>query len=103
MDHNTASIGGVAISDFKQLSEIMGVFRLKSTVRLNRNNPLYIDIKCFGKQCEICSQYVKVGTNISVTGRIDLRERAFEGKKIQNYCIIADSVEFSNSYSKEQS
>ena len=96
MDHNMISVGGVAISDFKQLSETMGVFRFKGTTRLNRNNPLYIDVKCFGRQCEICCEYVMRGTQINIVGRLDLREREYEGKKIQDYCIIASNVEFSN-------
>ena len=99
MDHNVISLGGVAIDDFRQISDSFGVFRMASTYRGDKENPLYIDVACFDGLSAIAQQYVKKGTQVSVSGRLRLNIREHEGRKFNNYSITALSIDFSNTFS----
>ena len=101
MDHNVISLGGVVVGEFKQIKENFGVFRMMSKHRRDKDNPLFIDVACFGDLSEICYQYVKKGTQINVSGRLRLRQREYEGRKISDYSITAQTIDFSNTFSGE--
>lgn len=99
MDHNVISLGGVVVSDFKQISESFGVFRMMSKHRRDKENPVFIDVACFGELSAISHQYVKKGTQVNVSGRLRLKQREYEGRKISDYSITAQSIDFSNTFS----
>ena len=48
MDHNVITLGGVVVGEFKQIKENFGVFRMMSKHRRDKDNPLFIDVACFG-------------------------------------------------------
>jgi len=99
MDHNVITVGGVAVRDFKQIKENFGVFRMMSKHRRDKENPLFIDVACFGELSEISHQYVKKGTQVHVSGRLHLKQREHEGRKFSDYSITAQSIDFSNTFS----
>ena len=106
MDHNVISLGGVVVTEFKQISEKFGVFRMMCKHSLDKDSPLFIEVACFDRLSEICHQYVKKGTQVHVSGRLRLKTREFEdsegiSRKVHYYSIAAQTVDFSNTFTGE--
>jgi single-stranded DNA-binding protein len=103
MDHNVISLGGVVVTEFKQISEKFGVFRMMCKHSLDKDSPLFIEVACFDRLSEICHEYVKKRTQVHVSGRLRLKTREYEGRKINDYSIVAQTIDFSNTFSGELS
>jgi single-strand DNA-binding protein len=60
-----------------------------------REAPLYIDVSTFGRQAEVCSQYLSKGRQVAISGQ--LRFRAWEsddGNKRSMHTIAAEHIDF---------
>lgn len=54
----------------------------------------YVDITVFGRQAEICQQYLAKGRKIAVHGRLHHSEWDSDNGRRQKLEVIADQVEF---------
>ena len=54
----------------------------------------YIDVTVFGRQAEICKQYLGKGRKIAVQGRLHHSEWDGENGRRQKLEVIAENVEF---------
>ena len=64
----------------------------------------YFDVAAFGKLAEICSQYLKKGSQVILTGEIDHQTwETKEGEKRSAVKIIAQDVKFLPSGKKPKS
>ncbi len=60
-----------------------------------REETLFIDIEAWGKTAELCSQYLRKGSQILVEGRLKMDQyQTREGDKRTRYVIVADRVQF---------
>ena len=58
----------------------------------------YIDVTVWGRQAEICEQYLAKGRRIGVDGRLEFREwEAQDGSKRSTIEVVADSIVFLDS------
>lgn len=67
--------------------------------------PLYVDVEAFGRQGEVCQQYLSKGRQIAVQGRLCLATRNADGDgpKQANYWIAADHIDFLTSTARRSS
>jgi single-strand DNA-binding protein len=54
----------------------------------------FVDVTVFGRQAEICKQYLAKGRKIGVEGRLRHREWEGENGRRQKLEVIAESIEF---------
>lgn len=54
----------------------------------------YPSIVCFGKVAENCDKYLKKGSKVGVTGKIQTGSYEKDGRKVYTTDVIASSVEF---------
>ena len=60
-----------------------------------KDTPLYINVSVFGRQAEICKEYLGKGRQVAVVGQLRFREwENDEGKKRSEHTIAADRVDF---------
>jgi len=58
------------------------------------DSPMYFDVDVWGRTAEVCMDYLKRGSHIAISGRLDWREWTTEaGDKRQGVSIVADRVE----------
>ena len=61
-----------------------------------RESPLYIDVRAFGRQAQVCGEYLSKGRQVAIQGRLRCREIDLEnecGKQMQ-YRIDAEGIDF---------
>jgi single-stranded DNA-binding protein len=102
MSINNINLVGTAVADYKPIKDTFGVFRMVNNYRRNSEESLFIDIKVFDKLAEICYDHIKKGTKVEVSGRLTFRETEKDGRKYQDYSIIANDVHFTNTFEKEE-
>lgn len=62
----------------------------------------FVNIVAFGKQAEFCEKYVKKGTKILLTGRIQTGSYTDrDGKKVYTTEVVAEELEFAESKKAE--
>ena len=54
----------------------------------------FVDVVCFGRQAEVCANYLSKGRRIAVEGRLHHDEWDGEDGRRQKLEVIAQSVEF---------
>lgn len=54
----------------------------------------FVDVVCFGRQAEVCANYLAKGRRIAVEGRLHHDEWDGEDGRRQRLEVIAQSVEF---------
>ena len=54
----------------------------------------FVDVVCFGRQAEVCANYLSKGRRIAVEGRLHHDEWDGENGRRQKLEVIAQSVEF---------
>ena len=54
----------------------------------------FVDVVCFGRQAEVCADYLAKGRRIAVEGRLHHDEWDGENGRRQKLEVIAQSVEF---------
>ncbi len=60
-----------------------------------KDDVCYIDIVVFGKQAELCGQYLNKGNGVIVDGRLQERRwETAEGQKRSKYEVVAQQVRF---------
>ena len=60
-----------------------------------KDDVCYIDIVVFGKQAELCGQYLNKGNGVIVDGRLQERRwETDEGQKRSKYEVVAQQVRF---------
>ena len=57
----------------------------------------FVDVVCFGRQAEVCADYLAKGRRIAVEGRLHHDEWDGENGRRQKLEVIAQSVEFLDS------
>ena len=57
----------------------------------------FVDVVCFGRQAEVCANYLGKGRRIAVEGRLHHDEWDGENGRRQKLEVIAQSVEFLDS------
>jgi single-strand DNA-binding protein len=63
----------------------------------------FIDVTVFGRQAEVCEQYLAKGRRIAVTGRLRQSQwKAEDGTSRQRLEVIGDQVEFLDGKPSEQ-
>lgn len=86
-------------------------FGLAVNSRYKQNNEtkeevLFINIVTFGKQAEICGQYLDKGKTILVEGRLREQKWEYEGQKKSKMEVLASNIRFlskKDSQTSEQS
>jgi len=69
-----------------------------------KDSRLFINVSTFGRQAEVCEQYLSKGRQVAVTGQLRFREwENDEGQKRSEHTIAADRVEFLASGGKRRS
>lgn len=59
------------------------------------DDPVYIDVVCWGRTAEACGTHLRKGRLVGVTGRIDLSRWTDEsGSRHQRHRIVASEVDF---------
>lgn len=99
---NSINLVGTAVADYRPIKETFGVFRMVNNYRRNKDEPLFIDVKVFDKLAEICYDHIKKGTKVEVSGRLALKVTEKDGRKFQDYAIIANDVCFTNTFEKKE-
>ena len=67
------------------------------------DSPMYFDVDVWGRTAEVCMDYLKRGSHIAISGRLDWREWTTEaGDKRQGVSIVADRVELPTRREAEQ-
>ena len=102
MGLNNISLVGVAVSDYRPIKDTFGVFRMVNNYRRKSEESLFIDVKVFDKLAEICYDHIKKGTRVEVSGRLSFRVTEKDGKKYQDYSIVANDIGFSNTFENEE-
>lgn len=100
MSLNNINLVGVAVDDYKPISDKFGVFRMVNNYRRGSDEPLFIDVKVFGKLAEICYDHIKKSTKVQVSGRLELKQTQKGDKKYSDYAIVANDVHFENVFEK---
>lgn len=60
-----------------------------------KESPLYINVSTFGRQAEVCKEYLGKGRQVAVVGQLRFREwENDEGQKRSEHTIAADRVDF---------
>ncbi len=59
-----------------------------------REDTLFIDVVSFGKQAEICSQYLNKGKSVLVEGRLQERRWESDGQQKSKFEVGAQTVRF---------
>ncbi|MCX7988040.1 MAG: single-stranded DNA-binding protein [Thermodesulfovibrio sp.] len=59
-----------------------------------KEETLFIDAVVFGKQAEVCTQYLNKGRTVLVEGRLRERRWEYEGQKKSKFEIIASNIRF---------
>lgn len=60
------------------------------------DKPGYYDVTVWGAHGENCARYLKRGSGIAVSGRLDWREWEADGVKRQAVDVVAETVQFLN-------
>lgn len=98
--------------DIKQTNSGTSVAELGVAVNTNikkdgiwESKPNYFQVTVWGKQAELCSQYLQKGSKITVDGRLEWQSwENKEGNKNSRVVIIAQQIEFvSNTKGKSNS
>lgn len=63
----------------------------------NKEEVSFFDVVTFGKQGEICKQYLHKGSSVLVEGRLQQRRWETEGQKRSKIEIVAENVRFMSS------
>jgi len=54
----------------------------------------FVDVVCFGRQAEVCADYLAKGRKVALEGRLKYRTWEDEGKKRSAVEVVAYRVEF---------
>jgi single-strand DNA-binding protein len=66
-----------------------------------KDSRLFINVSTFGRQAEVCKEYLAKGRQVAVTGQLRYREwENDEGQKRSEHTISADRVDFLSSGGK---
>jgi single-strand DNA-binding protein len=57
----------------------------------------FVDVVCFGRQAEVCSEYLAKGRRIAVEGRLHHQEWDGENGRRHKLDVIAQNIEFLDS------
>lgn len=71
----------------------LAVLRVGMASRMAKN-PCYMDVEFWGREAEICSQYLKKGREFIVTGEIRMDSWEKEGKRFYKHWIHGDKLAF---------
>lgn len=63
-------------------------------IRRDRDNADFIFCKAYGKRAEHLSMYVKKGSRIGVTGKIETWAKEKDGRREYGYSVNCDEIEF---------
>lgn len=56
---------------------------------------LFIDVETWGRQAELCGQYLRKGSQVLVEGRLKMEQfQTKEGEKRSKFVVVADRVQF---------
>lgn len=66
----------------------------------NKEEVSFFDVVTFGKQGELCKQYLHKGSSVLVEGRLQQRRWETEGQKRSKIEIVAENVRFMSSPKK---
>lgn len=60
-----------------------------------KESPMYINVSAFGRQADVCEQFLKKGRQVAVAGQLRFREwQAEDGAKRSEHTIAADRIDF---------
>jgi single-strand DNA-binding protein len=77
-------------------------FSIATKSRKKDAGPDWHRIVTFGKQAEICQQYLDKGRRVIVVGRLETRTYEQEGQKKYTTEVIADEIEFFDSPQRQE-
>lgn len=80
----------------------MSKFRLQ--VARYKKDAMYMDVVAFDKNADFVEQFVKEGSGVSISGKLDLEQWQKDGEEKKNYRwkVLADRVEFLPSNKKPE-
>ena len=94
------SQSGSAIGNFSVVSSE----KYKAQSGEQKENTTFIDVVAFGRQAEICNQYLRKGSKIYIDGKLQLEKwTAQDGTNRSKHSIKMDSMEMLDSKSEAQS
>lgn len=68
-----------------------------------KESPLFVNVSVFGRQAEICNEYLSKGRQVAITGQLRFREwKNDEGQKRSEHTIAADRIDFLTSSGKRR-
>jgi len=59
-----------------------------------KESPLFINVSAFGRQGEVCEEYLSKGRQVAVIGQLRFREWETDGSKRSEHSIAADRIDF---------
>ena len=63
----------------------------------DRKKTNFLNVVVFGKQAENCEKFLKKGSKVGITGRIQTDSYEKDGRKVYTTDIVANNVEFLSS------
>lgn len=68
----------------------------------SKEDTVFVDVEVWGKQAELCSQYLSKGRNVFIEGRLKFDSWEDEGKKKSKLLVTAEYVHFVDSKSPKE-
>jgi single-strand DNA-binding protein len=84
----------------RDVSGDMSVVKLRLAIPRRKKNgedqgAVFIDVTAFGKQADLCGEYLEKGRQVAVSGRLEYSEyRDVDDNPRSRHEVIADNVEF---------
>jgi single-strand DNA-binding protein len=84
----------------RDVSADMSVVKLRLAIPRPKKNgedrgAVFIDVTAFGKQADLCAEYLEKGRQVAVSGRLEYSEyKDANGNQRSRHEVIADGVDF---------
>ncbi len=103
---NTVTLLGRITRDVEEKVTSGGMLVSTTSIAVNNrrrtNDTLFIEINFFNKLAEISSKYLRKGSKICITGRLNLNQyKSASGTLVQSYQVFVDSLEMLDGASRE--
>lgn len=84
----------------REVAGDMSVVKLRLAIPRRKKNgedqgAVFVDVTAFGKQADLCAEYLEKGRQVAVSGRLEYSEyRDADDKPRSRHEVIADNVQF---------
>jgi single-strand DNA-binding protein len=76
---------------------IANSYKFKNAAGQEQEEPLFVDVKTFGRTAATCRQFLSKGSKVLIEGRLKLDQWEKDGEPHQKLVIAAENVQFLSS------